>query len=380
MSGRAVHRVLSVVEGATVTGPLKPLLMFARLSRSSAPGNGATHSLLTTRRRVLDQDPLVAAARSAGVPVHISRESFPYDVRVLRRHMRTILLHKPDILESHDFKSHMLVLLARLLNGRIRRIPWIAFHHGYTRMSVRVRINQQLDRITLRWATRVVTVCKPFVEELVRRGVRRDSIRVLPNAVEARESIDASTRKSVRASIGIGTDDLLIACVGRMSPEKGHRDLLRAFSIAQLRAPDARLILVGDGGERDGLEALAANVGVKPLFLGFLSDPWPLLCASDVFVLPSHSEGSPLVLLEALAARLPIVSTIVGGVPETVTHGSSALLVPAREPVALAEALGQLLASGTLRERLSRGTREALERSSPQSYAMRLLGIYEEVI
>lgn len=62
------------------------------------------------------------------------------------------------------------------------------------------------------------------------------------------------------------------------------------------------------------------------------------------------------------------------------THGSSALLVPAREPVALAEALGQLLASGTLRERLSRGTREALERSSPQSYAMRLLGIYEEVI
>ena len=177
-------------------------------------------------------------------------------------------------------------------------------------------------------ADRVLTVCEPFAALLAKEGVSPRRIHVLPNTIAPRPAADPGRVAALRQSLQLPPDVPILLAVGRFSPEKGHSDLLRAF--AQL--PDAtRLVLVGDGILRSELERLA---GPRVIFAGHQSDISPYYALATYFVLPSLSEGSPNVLLEAMAAGLPIVSTRVGGFPETVTDGESALLVPAGDPTA----------------------------------------------
>src|SRR6266852_6782237 len=132
----------------------------------------------------------------------------------------------------------------------------------------------------------------------------------------------------------------MILAVGRLSKEKAQIVLLRAFkNLSETHGEiNARLVIVGDGPEREPLEAAAASLGLsdRVVFTGQVNNVQVYFAAADVLVNPSHSEGSPYVLLEAMAAGLPIVATAVGGVPEMVENNETALLVPASDPCALA--------------------------------------------
>src|SRR5581483_6861426 len=132
----------------------------------------------------------------------------------------------------------------------------------------------------------------------------------------------------------------LILAIGRLSSEKGHADLVEAFARLRRHRPDlpVRLAIVGGGPESQRLDALARELGIRSRvkLLGGVYPAHPLYGAADLAVLPSHSEGSPNALLEAAAHRVPIIATLVGGVPDTWRHGYDALLVAPRAPVALA--------------------------------------------
>ena len=140
-----------------------------------------------------------------------------------------------------------------------------------------------------------------------------------------------------------------------------------------------RLILVGDGPERGRIsEAVqSAEMGDCVVFAGQLKDVAPYYDAADVVAIPSLSEGSPNVLLEAMAFGVPVVATAVGGIPEIVTNRESALLVPPRNPGALAEAIDELLSNPSSAGNMARQAREKVERDySPESRAKALLEIY----
>src|SRR5204863_4056449 len=135
--------------------------------------------------------------------------------------------------------------------------------------------------------------------------------------------------------------------------------------------PDLRckLVIVGDGPERDRLESAAARSGVSQriIFAGQVADVQTFYAIANVFVLPSHTEGSPNVLLEAMAANVPIVATAVGGVPEIVENEESALLVPASDPAALLAAIARLLADAELGQRLTKNAAKlVVENHSPE--------------
>ena len=378
-------RVLSIVEALTVTGPVKPLLMFAPLAREGVNGHPRVlHTLLTTRRTASAgaQDPLQAAASAAGLDFIAIHERGAFDPGVLQRMAQAILRVRPDIIETHDCKSHFLLLLLRKRHPEIGAAGWITFHHGYTRTSWKILLYQQLDRLTLPRADRVVTLCQPFANMLVDRGVRRSMLCIISNAIVAPPPPPRAAVAAARTALNIGPDELVVLSVGRLSSEKGQADLLEAF--AQVRRTHAqqslRLVLAGDGPDKENLMQLAAPQGDRVVFAGHLRDPWPLFHAADIFALPSHSEGSPLVILEAMAAALPIVSTAVGGVPETLQDRKTALLVPPRQPAALAAALNEMVADQKLREKLGAAGRAALADFSPEAYADKLLHIYETVI
>jgi glycosyltransferase involved in cell wall biosynthesis len=188
-------------------------------------------------------------------------------------------------------------------------------------------------------------------------------IEVIYNAVQI-ERFDLPPHPGVRGQLQAGQDRPLVLTCARLDEQKGHETLLKASAML----PEAIFVLAGSGPLQEPLERLAAELGVadRVRFLGHRRDVPELLAAADVFALPSLYEGSPLAVLEAMAARRAVVSSAIGGTDELIGDGESGLLVPPGDPQALAGALGRVLADRELRDTLANGARERVERDFSQ--------------
>jgi len=373
-------RVLAILEASTITGPAKNLLDFARIAREERfdPRVEVSIAVFT---RAGDSGVFLDAAAAAGIAVHSIPERARFDRSVLARLRLLAGDLTPDILQTHAVKSHFL-LRASGLHGSL---PWIAFHHGYTWPDLRAQVYNQLDRWSLRAARRVVTVSIPFREELSQRGVPRERITVLHNAIDP--SWAAGARESggaLRAELGIAADRKIVLIVGRLSREKDHLTLLDA--IASIRAQGTivpHLLMVGEGPERPRIEERirTLNLAAHVTMTGQALSAQPYYGIADAAVLSSRSEGSPNALLEAMAARVPVVATAVGGVPEMVTDRETALLVSPGDREGIARALSAALTDRGMAESLrSLAHRLVEDRYSPERRARALCGIYGELL
>lgn len=375
-SGQTI-RVLDFMEATWVGGPAKNLIEFARRTdQTDASSPRVSVQVATFARGASATNEFVCSCRSAGIEVHVIPERFAFDPAVVRAVSRLIETYDPDIVQTHSVKSHFLMRLS----GAYRRRPWVAFHHGYTQENLKMRLYNQLDRWSLSAARRVVTVCQPFAADLRRVGVPRERISTQHNAVgpfrpARREQIDA-----LRAAVGAPDDAQILLCVGRLSREKGQADLIQAAGLLREQRPERifRLILVGDGPDRSRLEAMARRCGVHDWinFAGHRADVAPYYSLADVVVLPSWSEGSPNVLLEAMAAGLPIVATAVGGVPEMVSPARAALLVGRKQPASLACGIAEVLGDENLRSELGIAAHSTASAYSPERRYRSLLKVY----
>jgi glycosyltransferase involved in cell wall biosynthesis len=369
---------MAIIEARSVTGPARNLIDFCRQSREF--GSHLEPVIITFHRVGSDwPSDFISAARRADLQVEVITERFRFDPRALSELKRIARQLRPDIIQTHGVKSHFLVRLSGLWG----RSHWIAFHHGYTHTDLKMVAYNQLDRWSLRAAELVITVSRAFAAGLVRAGVAAERIIVLHNSVDAERFARLSTEaaRHIRARINIRDDEVVLLSVGRLSREKGHEDLIRAFDRLRRSRPElkARLLIVGQGPELRRLERLVDSFGMARLvtFTGHVPDPEPYYAMADVFILPSRSEGSPNALLEAMAAAIPVIATRVGGVPEIVSDGSSALLVPPGDPEAMAKAIVRALEDDQLTSRLTSRAKElVLARHSIRARVAALTEIY----
>jgi glycosyltransferase involved in cell wall biosynthesis len=374
-------RVLSLIEAQVVTSPARIVLRFAADCRDSMDlrvvnfvrGSGTAEGY---RNALLEE-----AARNQ-IPASVVPDAAPYDVSLLAKLKALIREHQPHIVQTNSIKSHFLVSLAGA-----RDYGWLAFHHGYTAENFKMRLYNALDRWSLRACDEVVTVCNAFADELKAKGIRREKIRVIPNSIPADFLVrDERVAEEWRARLGVEAGEKVIVSAGRLSPEKGHRYLVEAAARLMRSTesvPRFKVLIAGSGLLEQELQQQIANLGLvgQVKLIGFHADIRPLYQMADVFVLPSLSEGSPMVLLESMIARVPVVTTRVGGIPETISDGETGLLVPAADPEALAAALSRLLNSPKLASELMEAAyRRAQESYSPQLYNTRVLAAFEEVL
>ncbi len=370
-------RLLAILEADTVTGPAKNLLQFAQCARALDP---AVETEVAVFQRKGQSNLLFDAARQADIPVHALREAGRFDHAVIPALCALVAERKPDILQSHAVKSHFLVRAG----GLGRRTPWVAFHHGYTWPDLRARMYNQLDRWSLRAPRTVLTVSEPFRRELIERGVAPRRIEVVHNAIDpewGRRGRPEAAR-ALRGELGVAPEARVLLIVGRLSPEKDHGALLEALRRLP-EAPPARLVIVGDGPERPRIEAAVRALGLagRVTLTGQVASAEPYYGIADICVLSSLSEGSPNALLEAMAAGVPVVATAVGGIPEIVADGRSALLVRPGDAAALAGAIAALLKDEELGRRLAGCARELIrERHAPEARARRLADIYGRLL
>jgi glycosyltransferase involved in cell wall biosynthesis len=375
-------RVVSIVEAWFVTGQAKNLLEFAQRSRIAEEGIPPVNLSLITYERGRgngDRNQFVLAARQAGVPLDLVTERGRFDTSALTQICELIKDHQPDVVQTHNVKSHFLMRLS----GLWRTYRWIAFHHGYTTTDFKMRCYNQLDRWSLRVPDRVVTVCGAFTKDLMRKGVDGNLIIVRHNSVRRFMGAEESAVEAIRRRLPAGVPVALV--VGRLSREKGHLDLLSALDILRrkLKQEQFHVVLVGDGPEQARIEAKCKETGLDRFvtMVGLQHNVGPYYGLADMVVIPSHSEGSPNVLLEAMAAGVPVVATRVGGIPEIATDGENALLVAPRDPDAMAVAIQRFLNCPGLRNKLAVKAREMTERQySPDAYRRSLVEIYRNLL
>jgi glycosyltransferase involved in cell wall biosynthesis len=188
--------------------------------------------------------------------------------------------------------------------------------------------------------------------------------------------------EQVRAELGIPPGSPLAIVAGELSPTKNVAQVLRAWQIVVRELPGAFLLVVGDGGQRHHLERLARRLGIAASvrFLGFRTDLGRLLGAADVLVSASRREGLPRVVMEAMAAGLPVVATDVRGNRDLVIHGETGMSVPPGKHASMAGALARLLRDGALRTALGRRARERVESFSLARAESVLADIYRQAL
>ena len=373
-------RVLTLIESSTVTGPSRNLIEFGKLAANPEPGLPIVEVIVATYQRGPGESPLAVTAKNAGLSVFTISERRRWDTKVLPQLRQMIAQCQPDILESRNVKSHFLV---RML-GLHRKCRWVAWNHGYTATNWLDRAYSQLDRWSLRGAYRVVTVCGSFADKLESRGIDRDRITVLHNSVKPFVAPPLEQVRRVQHSLGL-QDEAVILAVGRLSYEKGIADLLRAAAVLSNTkgVPNFRLVLVGDGPEREALARLASRLGIegKLTMAGFQRDTKPYYSIATLMAVSSHTEGSPNVVLEAMAAGLPIAATAVGGIPEILEEGLTGLMVPPRNPDAMASAILRILTDPEMRLRLGAAARLRAESNfTPEVYKRSLVEFYQKTL
>lgn len=199
-------------------------------------------------------------------------------------------------------------------------------------------------RVTDRWADAVTAVSALVAKARIEaRTASEDKITVIPNGVDAKRFArpEASALELLRQRFRFSAEDRVLLCVGRLEPEKNHVLLLRVFARLRGRFPQLKLLLAGSGRLESDLRALAGELGVRDqvVFAGQVAPVGPLFHLAEWFVLASSLEGLPMVVLEAMAARLPMVVTRVGGIPEVIEDGRTGWLVPPNDEAAFESAL-----------------------------------------
>jgi glycosyltransferase involved in cell wall biosynthesis len=228
----------------------------------------------------------------------------------------------------------------------------------------------------------IIAISDGVKKVLVDGGVPAKLIEVIPSGIDFAPYAQARHSDYLRREFHFAPDDYLVGIVAQLEDHKGHTYLIQATKILKQHAPKIKVIVVGSGSLQMELDRQARDLAVDDIvyFLGFREDVPQLLSSLDLFVLSSHLEGLGSSLLDAMACRLPIVATMVGGIPEVVIHRETGLLVPPRDPGAMAEAILKLYLDRTFASRLGeKGYEVVHQKFSAEAMADRVVALYEKL-
>jgi glycosyltransferase involved in cell wall biosynthesis len=366
-------RIVHLVTSGDAAGGQTVALQLAR----------AAHDRGDTATFVSPSDgPFLEQARAEGFRVHLVDLTRTFHLPDAVRLARLLRELHTDVLHTHTQLAPNILGRPAARGAGVAVVSHLHIENYFRPNRLVREIHRRLDNATARLCARVIVVSEATRRALLRQGYPPELMEVVYNGVELDDGHDGD---GLRRELGIGPDVPVVGEIARLAEVKGQRELIEAMARV---GNGARLVLIGDdleagGAYRRELEAEAARLGVgdRVLFAGFRPDARALLRELDLVVLPSWTEGLPIVVLEAMAARKPVVATPVGGTAELVTDGETGVLVSPRDVDALADAVGGLLGDSERRRRLGEaGYCRVAEHFSAERMTRRVLEIYDEVV
>lgn len=292
--------------------------------------------------------PLAAELSSQGFVVEALDRQPGRDRGLTKRLRDRLAHHRVDLVHAHQYTPFFYSAFARgLLLRQYPAVKILFTEHGRHVPDTTSLKRRLANKTLLLKKTDRVTAVSQFVKHALIRneGIPGKRISVVHNGIDPGPDPSDEGRAAARKRLNISPDRPVVMQVARFHPVKDHGSALRAWSIVHQQMPDALLVFVGDGPDRDTLEDLARTLGLEDAvrFIGAVDNARQLIPAADLCMLTSLSEGLSVTLLEAMAAAKPIVATEVGGNPEVVANGKTGLLVPSGDIQAIAQAVLQLL-------------------------------------
>lgn len=322
---------------------------------------------LIVGREAPSEGNLLDMARQKGIEIEqlagLGREIRPLaDLVTLWQLYGLIRECRPAIVHTHTAKAGVLGRIAARLAG----VPVIVHtYHGHVLRGyfgpLKTAFFRRLETALARITDVAITVSAALRDDLAGMGVApREKIRVVPLGLDLARFARPPARGELRAACGAGDGETLIGVVGRLVPIKDIDCFLEAASRVSAAAPRARFAIVGDGELRAVLEqkAAALGLGARATFVGWRKDLESVYADLDVVVNSSRNEGTPVALIEAMAAGRPVVATAVGGTADLLGEGERGILVPPADPAALAEAILRTLGSADESARRARAAQE----------------------
>jgi glycosyltransferase involved in cell wall biosynthesis len=278
------------------------------------------------------------AARAQGLSAHCLTERAPWDLRSVTEIARLVRKHRVDILHSHEYKTDILAALV----SHLVPVKTMSTVHGWINNSLKSTLYLKLAVRALSGFDRVVAVSEATKRRIVAAGVPANLTVTIHNAIVVKDYDPADVAAGqFRSRLGISPQATVIGSVGRLSPEKGQADLIRAVALLANRHPDLHVVFVGDGPDHARLAALAEDLGVRGAvtFVSHMRDVRPVYRDIDLLALTSYTEGFPNVILESLCMDTPVLATAVGGVPEILVDGDTGIVVEPGDVAGIAEGL-----------------------------------------
>jgi glycosyltransferase involved in cell wall biosynthesis len=336
-----------------------------------------------------DEGDMTYLARDLGIqPVVIptmQREiSLLADLKTLAALVRLMRRMRPHIVHTHTAKAGFVGRLAAVLC----RVPVVVHtFHGHVFQGyfgeTKTRLFIGLERLAARGSDVILTISQRLKDDLVAyRIAPEEKIKIVPLGLKLLRLTDLEAlRGSFRQEGGFSTETPLVGIIGRLVPIKNHELFLAAASRVSQARPEVRFAIVGDGERRAALEALVEHLGLadRVWFAGWRDDLPRIYADLDALVISSNNEGTPVSIIEAMAARVPVVATEVGGVPDLLRDGQLGTLVPPEDAEALAEAILATL-SAPLQPRLAEAQEWALARYEADRLIANIRQLYGDLL
>jgi glycosyltransferase involved in cell wall biosynthesis len=324
---------------------------------------------------VQPKTPLYFKAKEADLPIFSLRMRNEFDLMAILR--LAIKMRRNRCLLAHFHDAHSVAvgsIAASLAKVPIRIIS--------RRVDFPLRRNFFTKRKYTKNVDAIIAISEGVKEVLIKGGIRADSIEIVPSGIDFSIYEKASSSDYLRREFSFAPDDYLVGIVAHLADHKGHKYLIQATKILKEYTDKIKVIIVGEGPLRWKLSKQAQDLKIKDIvfFLGFREDIPQILSSLDLFVLSSYLEGLGSSLLDAMACRLPVVATRIGGIPEVVLHRETGLLVPPRNSFSLAKAILKLYKDRALASRLgNRGYEVVRQKFSVETMAEKIIDVYEKI-
>lgn len=368
--------MLHIGVGGDVGGGERYLLLFAdRINKEK-------YKLLFVSSQ---QKTFVDELRKRNLETLIVNMESKFNIRALFQLRDFIKANKIKIVHTHGPRGSFYGRLAARWAGVPIIISTIHVSiHDYPVCKLKRDVYILLDRLTAHFCDKIICVAKALADNLICKSkINPDKFLVIHNGIDLERFSNAGDTYDLLKGLKVSVKDKKIGIVGRLSCEKGHRYFLEAVAEVKKIFPDIKCLIVGDGPLRKELERLSERLGVfqNCIFTGTMHNIPEILSVLDVLVLSSVSEGLPMILLEAMAARCPVVATRIGGIPELVEDNKTGILVEPKDSRALARAIESLLQNKEKAREMASLARSMIEREfMAEEMAKKIEDVYENLV
>src|SRR5688572_631704 len=371
--------------------PDSPKALILDLSKHYGGSNSRILSLMTRSKpgtiglAGLKNGVITKQAQQMGLKVH-AVSGHKADPRLFFRLLQVIRREGYNVLDSQNIQSKFWANLAAMFTktALVSTLnSWYAHEHSTT--LIKGRLYTSLELLTNQTLDLYITVSEKDRQMLLHSGIPAEAIELIYNTIDLDVSAIPGDSDSLKQQFDLPPQAIVCTGIGRLVPQKGFDLLIEAFAKIASQIPDVYCLIIGEGDDKEKLTEQIHLAGLEKRIrlLGYQdrSTAMSILKSSDIFVMPSRYEGTPIALLEAAALSRPILAACAGGIPELVTHEQHAYLVPTQDPEALAQGFVKLALDREYAQRLGQSAQQRVrERFNPDSQVSETWAAYEKAL